>query len=259
MASGKSPLVLLHGVTMSGRAWDEVIPLVTPRHEVFALTAPGHRGGPAVTRHPATVAQLIDGIEGMLDEFGLHRPHLAGNSLGGWIAIELARRGRAASVCALSPAGFWTAGTHAQSDGVTKLRRLAALTRLTRTVQPLALQVPLVRRLGLSDIACRADRLTPSVVGQAARDLLDCTVIDDLLPTDEQIAPLDPLPCPITLAWSGRDAILPPEINGKIARERLPQAEFTVLPDVGHVPMFDDPALVARTILATTSAHTTNP
>ncbi|MBF6543769.1 alpha/beta fold hydrolase [Nocardia brasiliensis] len=256
MASTKSPLVLLHGVTMSARVWDEVIPLVTPHHEVFALTALGHRGGPPARRRPATVADLVDGAERMLYEFGLHRPHLAGNSLGGWMAIELARRGRAASVCALSPAGFWAAGTHAQSAGVTKLRRLAALTRLTRAVQPAAFQMPLVRRLGMRDIACRADRLTPSAAVQTARDLLDCAVTDDLLGTGEQIAPLDPLPCPVTLAWSSRDAILPPEVNGEIARERLPQADFELLTAVGHVPMIDDPALVARTILATTRTHT---
>ncbi|WP_433576362.1 alpha/beta fold hydrolase [Nocardia brasiliensis] len=255
MAASKSPLVLLHGATMSAQVWEEVIPLVAPHHEVFAPTALGHRGGPPVRRHPATVADLVDGAERMLDEFGLDRPHLAGNSLGGWMAIELARRGRAASVCALSPAGFWVTGTHAQSAGVTKLRRLAALTRLTHPVQPFAFQVPLVRRLGMRDVACHADRLSPSAAMRTARDLLGCTVTDDLLPAGEEIAPLDPLPCPVTLAWSSRDAILLPEVNGKIARERLPQAEFELLPDVGHVPMFDDPALVARTILATTRTH----
>ncbi|WP_067824758.1 alpha/beta fold hydrolase [Nocardia inohanensis] len=258
MASIKSPLVLLHGVTMSARVWDEVIPLLTPRHEVFGLTALGHRGGPPVQRRPATVADLVDAAEVMLDELGLHRPHLVGNSLGGWMAIELARRGRAASVCALSPAGFWSAGTHAQTGGVTKLSRLATLNRLTRTVQPLAFQLPLVRRLGMRDIACHADRLTPSAALESARDLLDCAVTGDLLATDEQIAPLDPLPCPVTLAWSSRDAILPPQINGKIARERLPRADFALLPGVGHVPMIDDPALVARTILARTREHTPN-
>jgi pimeloyl-ACP methyl ester carboxylesterase len=79
------------------------------------------------------------------------------------------------------------------------------------------------------------------------------TVYNEIFSTeDEQVAPLDPLPCPITLAWSEKDALLPVAFYGPIARERLPRATFTILPDVGHDPMMDDPALVARTILDVT-------
>jgi pimeloyl-ACP methyl ester carboxylesterase len=84
--------------------------------------------------------------------------------------------------------------------------------------------------------------------------MIGCTITDDLLATAEQIAPLDPLPCPITIAWSEHDALIPVEACDKIARERLPQASFTILPGVGHVSMIDDPDLVARTILAVTGA-----
>ncbi|WP_330256313.1 alpha/beta hydrolase [Nocardia sp. NBC_00565] len=256
MASGKSPLVLLHGVTMSAKAWDDVAPLLSAHHEVVALTALGHRGGPPVPRHPATVSDLVDGAQRMLDDLGLERVHLAGNSLGGWMAIELALRGRALTVCALSPAGFWDAGGHAQTAGVRKLRRMAGLTRLTRRIQPLALRSGLIRRVSMRDIACRADRLTPKQALAAADDLIGCAVTEDLLTTREQIATVPELPCPVTLAWSGRDAILPSQVNGSIARQRIPQARFEVLPGVGHVPMIDDPKLVARTILATTGALT---
>jgi pimeloyl-ACP methyl ester carboxylesterase len=70
---------------------------------------------------------------------------------------------------------------------------------------------------------------------------------------------LDPLPCPITLAWSGDDAILPVAVNGAIARARLPRARFEIIPGVGHVPMIDDPAGVARAILATTQRSASAP
>ena len=86
-------------------------------------------------------------------------------------------------------------------------------------------------------------------------DYLGCTVYNEIFSTDEeQIAPLDPLPCPITLAWSEKDAMLPVASYGPNARNRLPQAMFEILPDVGHDPMMDDPALVARTILMCTGA-----
>jgi pimeloyl-ACP methyl ester carboxylesterase len=254
MVSGKPPLVLLHGVTMSAKVWDELIPLLSPHHEVVALTALGHRGGPPPTRRPARVSDLIDAAQHMLDDLGFDRPHIAGNSLGGWMGIELARRGRASSVCALSPAGFWDAGTRGQTGGVGRLRRIAALTRITRRIQPLALESATIRRLTMRDIAIHADRLTPARALDAATDLLHCSITEDLLTTSEQIAPLNPLPCPITLAWSAHDAIVPAEVNGRIARERLPQARFEILPAVGHVPMIDNPGLVARTILASTGA-----
>ncbi|WP_280487645.1 alpha/beta fold hydrolase, partial [Nocardia farcinica] len=180
-------------------------------------------------------------------------------SLGGWIAIELALRGRASSVCALSPAGFWNPGGHGQTAAVRKLRRLGALTRATHRVQPLVFCSATIRRLAMRDIACHADRLTPAQALTAATDLVECAATEDLLATDEYISAVPDLPCPITLAWSGADAILPPEVNGRIARERLPQARFEILPGVGHVPMIDDPELVAATILATTGTAVPGP
>ncbi|WP_405164247.1 alpha/beta hydrolase [Nocardia sp. NBC_01499] len=254
MISDRPPLVLLHGIAMSAKAWENVTPLLVAHHEVVTLTALGHRGGAPVTRRPAQISDLVDDMERALDDLGLERAHLAGNSLGGWIAIELARRGRADSVCALSPAGFWDAGGTGQTTGVVKLRRTFALTRLTRRIQPLAMRSRLVRWLGMRDVARRADRLTPAQALDAARDLLGCTVIDDLLGNHEQIAPLTELPCPITLAWSANDAILPVDVNGRVARARIPKARFEILPGVGHVPMIDDPALVAATILASAGA-----
>jgi len=86
------------------------------------------------------------------------------------------------------------------------------------------------------------------------KDSLACAVVNDLSADAWHIATLNPLPCPITIAWAEKDTLLPLELCRTVARERLPQATFTVLPDVGHGPMLDDPELVARTILAVTGA-----
>ena len=251
MDTGRPALVLLHGVTMSARAWGEVVPLLSATHEVHTLTLPGHRGGPTVRRRPATVSDIVDATESKLDDLALDRPHIAGNSLGGWVGIELARRGRAASVCALSPAGFWDQGEVSQDHASSRLRRQAALTRVGRPIAPWVLRSRTVRRVSMRDIAARGDRLSAAQALEAADDLLGCSIRDDILGTTEQVAPLDPLPCPVTLAWSEADAVVPLATNGRIARERVPGAAFVVLPGVGHVPMIDDPSLVARTILAT--------
>jgi pimeloyl-ACP methyl ester carboxylesterase len=134
----------------------------------------------------------------------------------------------------------------------------AGMARLTRPIAGFALRSATVRRLLFRGTAAEhGDRISAQRAVEFVDDYLGCTVSSEILSTDEeQIAPLDPLPCPITLAWSEKDAMLPVAAYGPNARERLPHATFIVLKEVGHVPMIDDPALVARTILACTGAAT---
>src|SRR4051794_28088639 len=249
-ANPGNPLVLLHALGMSPRVWEDVRPLLEREYEVVALPSLGHCGGTTPASRPVRVGDLVDDVERALDERGLHRPHIAGNSLGGWVAIELARRGRARTVCALSPAGFWTARSPDHLAGVRKIRRSVRMARLGRGLPTsLLFRLAAVRRLVMRDVAEHGERLSAAQLAAATQDLLDCTVTEDMLDIDEEIAPLDPLPCPITLAWSGKDRLLPAEINGVVARRRLPGASFIELPGVGHAPMIDDPAAVAQAIL----------
>lgn len=222
------------------------------------MTTAGHRGGSSAPRRPVRVDDLVDDAERYLDRHGLKSPHIAGLSLGGWMAIELARRGRAASVCALAPAGFWTPGDASQTQARKQIRKLAAmgrLARLPRSLIAVGLKPATVRRLGLRDVACHGERLTQEQSVQTLDDIAGCTLDpDDLLGSDEQIAPLDPLPCPVTIAWSGNDAIIRVPACDKVAHERMPKASFTTMPGVGHDPMIDDPALVTETILTAAGA-----
>jgi pimeloyl-ACP methyl ester carboxylesterase len=250
------PLVLLHGVTGSERMWTRVVPLLAPHHDTIALTALGHKGGRACTAN-VSLAELVDDTERELDDLGVEHAHLAGNSMGGWIALELARRGRALSVCALSPAGCWQAGASDQTVAIGRLRAIVRLVQRTRAILPLVARSSLVRRIAMRDNAVHGDRLTPEELIDLADDLLACTARDDLLSTSEQLAPLDPLPCPVVVAWSGCDRIFPPAINGVRARELMPAAYHMELPGVGHVPMLDDARLVASTILQTTRLTST--
>jgi pimeloyl-ACP methyl ester carboxylesterase len=264
MASIKPALVLLHPFLVSGAVWQDVVPLLSSDHRVFTPTLLGHSGGPPVRRRPATIWDVVDAAEAYLDENGLQRPHLAGNSLGGFVAIELARRGRAATVCALSPAGLWVGGRGpaARAPAARKVHKLAAVSRLTALagpVGPLIFKSAVVRRLSLRFLnsARHGDRLAAGKLVELTRTIVACSVGREVLSTDEeQVAPLDPLPCPITLAWAEKDTLLPAATYGAVARERLPRAAFEILPDVNHVPMLDDPELVARTIRAVTGAVT---
>ncbi len=202
-------------------------------------------------RRPVTIWDVIDESERYLDECGLDRPHLAGHSMGGLMALELARRGRAASVCAFSPGGLWSDDLRAQV--AKRVRRQLALGRLMRPITPLLMKSPGVRRRVLTDATLHGDRLSYERAIELMEVPLDCTIVDDVFNNaDEQVAPIDPLPCPTTIAWGEKDRILPVEVCGAIARDRLPGATFTVLPGLPHTPTIDDPELVASTILAVT-------
>jgi pimeloyl-ACP methyl ester carboxylesterase len=246
------PLLLLHGLMMSADAWADVIPLLADQHEVIAPTAVGHRGGPPLIGK-ATIRALTDETERLLDVRGLDRVHVAGNSMGGWMAIELARRGRALTVCAFSPAGFWTPGTPDETRASNMVRRTRRRVRVVRPLAPALLRFAYMRRQAMRDVAIHGERFTLAQALGAVRDVACCLAAEEMLRPSEGVAPLDPLPCPMTLAWSANDKILPPDVYGATARERLPQAKYLLLPGVGHVPMIDNPRLCADTILATTA------
>jgi pimeloyl-ACP methyl ester carboxylesterase len=249
--SEREPLVLLHGLTMSGRAWHATRAFLGDDFDVYTPTALGHAGGRTPTRRPVKILDVVDDAERTLDDLGLGTAHLAGNSMGGWVALELARRGRAISVTALSPAGTWEPTSREHRRTRNALARAGADARRTRALLPLVLHVPQIRRFAMRGTSADGARLTPHEIIAAADDLLGCTVLDDLLATTEALPPLDAPGTAITVAWSGDDVLLLEAVNGAIARARIPGANHIILPGVGHVPMLDDPALVAATIRAT--------
>lgn len=252
MTSARSALVLLHGLTMSETAWRDVVPLLADHHQVYTPNALGHRGGPSVQRRPVTMSDVVDAAEHYLDEHGLDRPHVAGNSLGAFMAIELARRGRAATVCALATPGLWFPGDGLQARAMDPRGR--ALGHLMRPVLPLMFRLAAVRRSAMRDLAVHGGRLTPAQAVAIIGDSLACAIFDDISADEWHIAPLDPLPCPITVVWSEKDRVLPMAEFASALPKLLPQATSKVLAGVGHVPMIDDPGLVAKTILDVTGA-----
>ena len=157
----RPPLVLLHGVTNSARIWDEVAPLLSDDYDLIVPTSTGHRGGPA-KQGILTISGLVDEAEATMDQLGLTAAHLAGNSMGGWIAIELARRGRALSVCALSPAGCWTPGEQDETHATSTIRRARRLARIASPLAQVALRSARIRRHTLRAAALHGNRITPA-------------------------------------------------------------------------------------------------
>src|SRR3954469_20102024 len=112
-----SPLLLLHGFTDTWRTWDLVLPALERAHDVLAVTLAGHAGGPPIAGEIDETA-VLDAVELALDEAGWETAHVVGNSLGGYVALQLAARGRAKTVVALAPAGGWADGDDSYKDAL---------------------------------------------------------------------------------------------------------------------------------------------
>jgi len=246
----RAPIVLLHGATSSARVWDPLLPTLSPKFTVFAPNLAGHRGGPQLPNGSrAVVDRIVDATCRQLDEAAIDTAHLVGNSLGGWVALELARRGRALSVLALSPAGAW----RSHRD----LRRLLVLFRAGGAIgrakhMPNLLARKRMRRILLLLMAEHADRMTPAQVAAAFEDISGCTALPEILDGARDNGPIKPVSdvgCRVRIAWGLRDRMLPFMRYGAPMLAAVPDAEFKLIPAVGHVPMIDDPALVANVIL----------
>src|SRR4051794_41634827 len=106
------PLVLIHGFSGTAGIWEPILPALREHHDVTNVNLVGQCGGdPFPDGVTPSLNALADGIEADMDKAGIEKAHLVGNSLGGWLALELAHRGRALTVVALSPAGGWEPGS----------------------------------------------------------------------------------------------------------------------------------------------------
>ena len=202
-------MVLLHGITNSCRTWLPVLPALESEHDVLALTLAGHYGAaPLPAGVTASVSALTDAAERALDEAGFDAAHLVGNSLGGWVAFELAKRGRAASVVAFSPAGGRPRTSPEEARRVA--RKIDLGFRLARVLSPVAgplTRFPIGRRALFSQLAAHPERIPPQEAAYRLRALAGCAVLPGLLAS---IVPRQPsawtrsaVPC----CWSGRPAI----------------------------------------------------
>ena len=244
------PLLLLHGLAMSWRAWRPLLASLRTDHHVIAPTLPGHRGGPAAPAD-VNVTWLADYLETMLDEEGHDRVHVVGNSLGGWLALELACRGRALSVTAVSPAGAWRNGSD-QRRVHTLLRAAHVVNRVPPAASPVsaAMVSPLVRRAVLRGLMERGDRVPLRDALGILRDANACRVVPALLRAGrhDRFESTDELPCPVRVVWGRRDRVIPYERHGRPLIARLPDAAQVSLPGAGHVPTWDAPVLLTSLV-----------
>lgn len=245
------PLLLLHPFSMSHHVWRGVAPALADEFEVFAPTLPAHWGGLPLPAHDVDVPHLADGVEQMLDDLGWETCHIAGNSLGGWTAFELARRGRARSVTAIAPAGGWAGRSIASvALGLGFLASWPAI----RLAAPYANDRALLRSSYLRFVSgnLAAVRLEDSADAMAAA--YGCTgylpLLWNALRTGHGVQGLDEVHVPVQLVLCGRDRIVPARWFARHYLDGLPDATVTRLDECGHVPMLEAPDEVADTIRA---------
>ncbi|MDI5973418.1 alpha/beta fold hydrolase [Streptomyces sp. SL13] len=245
------PLVLLHGIGHHRQAWDPVVAALAERREVVTVDLPGFGESPAQPAGlPYSLDTAVTVFGAFFDALGLRVPHVAGNSLGGLIALRLAQAGRARSVTALSPGGFWNAPEAVYTFTLLKAMRRGALALPPGAIERMARR-PLGRRALTGAICADPVRRDPRTVVAETMAMREATGFDATLAVgsgggrfrggvDERT--------PVTIAWGDRDRMLPRR-QGVRAGHAIPHARLIRLPRCGHVPMNDDPALVARVLL----------
>jgi pimeloyl-ACP methyl ester carboxylesterase len=249
-AGAGEPLVLLHGFMDAWRIWELVLPPLEGGHEVLAPTLPGHAGGPPL-RGTISHELFADAVEQVMDDAGFATAHLAGNSLGGFVALQLAARGRARSVVALAPAGGWATDDQAPRELLELQRHLHAQVRALAPSADAIAATPEGRRRATAWICEHGEDLPPELVADMIVAVARCDadpLIDYALESDWTLE-AELVDCPVRIVWGTADRLLPwPSAAVRFRHEWLPRADWVELDGVGHAPQLDAPLETAALI-----------
>jgi pimeloyl-ACP methyl ester carboxylesterase len=236
---GQGPtLLLLHPLGADRRVWDPVIERLAEQREVIAVDLPGFGESPPLHQTP-TPAALAEAVAAELRGIGIDRAHVAGNSLGGWVALEMALAGRANSVTAIAPAGLWP-------EPLMPKRAVArTLARVALPVLDAVLAAAAGRRVLLAGSVAVPDRVPPRAAAHLVRAYATApgfSAANEAMRA-ARFDGLERIQVPVTLVW--------PEYDRLVGRpRRLPENTRSIaLKGCGHIPMWDDPVAVAKVLL----------
>lgn len=222
------------------------------RCEVFAPALAGHWGGPEFVRDRYSAHTLADHLEAQLDDLGWRTCHIAGNSLGGWLGFELARRGRARTLTAIAPAGGWKTPSPTQILAGAKIMPMIPILEIARRLGDSPVRSRIVRWAMAHLLTKNTRAVPPAEVSAVILAALHCPALTDLtLGTlrGPSLADMSDLTTPIRLILADSDRVLPPAVHGRRFLRELPAgADRIMLNRAGHVPMLEDPERVANLI-----------
>jgi pimeloyl-ACP methyl ester carboxylesterase len=243
--------VLLHGIGASRRTWDPVVPSLGAHFTVIAVDLPGFGDSDPLPAHvEPTPAALAAATAELLGELGVTNPHLGGNSLGGWVALELAAIRPAASLTLLSPAGLWR-GDAPLYNGVS-LRASRWLSSHAGALLSFLVGSRLGRALVLGQTHGRPMRLTAEYARGVIHAMGSCPSFEEVLSAtvNRRFLATAPIGAPVTVAFGSRDRLLLRR-QSRHVDQLPPGTRVEALPGCGHVPMADDPDAVTATITQT--------
>ncbi len=249
------PLILIHGTGSRLQVWDPVVPALRNHFDVVAVDLPGFGQTPA--SGAGTVGSLTGAVADFADELGLQRPHVAGNSVGGSIALELAARGVARSATAFSPTAFWSTSGNLWFQAA--MRGVHGLGTALRPALPALLGNRVGRTALFGLFVGKPWHLDPRTAHEDATGVLDAAGFAALMRSLRTYsARTGVADVPVTIAWGARDHLLTYRTQSRRARAALPNANHTTLARCGHIPFYDDPEQCVATILATASWKATS-
>ncbi len=235
------PLVLIHPLGGDRGVWEPVTERLAQRFDVIAVDMPGFGESLQLPQEvDATAPALAATVVATLDALGLETAHVAGNSLGGWVALEFAKSDRCLSVTGLCPAGFWQRPLGPRPEHARRAARVLAPTlgALLRSERG--------RRLVLRSAVAHPEHVPPAAARRLVRAYALSPGFDRA--NDEMRKTLfegfDAIDVPITLAWAEHDRLVAPP------RTVPAGVETAFLRDCGHMPTWDDPERVAEVIEA---------
>jgi pimeloyl-ACP methyl ester carboxylesterase len=233
------------------RTWDLVLPALERGNEVLALTLPGHAGGPPI-EGPISRELFPDAVERAMDEAGFDDAHIVGNSLGGFVALQLATRGRARSVVALAPAGGWAEGDDSVRDLLGFERQLQEQVRASAAHADAIASTQDGRRRATALLTTNYEHIPPELVAHLIVGIAKCeaapALVDYALGSTWTLD-AERITCPVRIVWGTDDRLLPwPSAAARFARAWLPNADWVELDGVGHAPQLDVPLETAELI-----------
>jgi pimeloyl-ACP methyl ester carboxylesterase len=238
------PLVLLHPLGAHRGVWDPIVERLRDRRELITVDLPGFGDSPPLEDLTPTPRALAGAVSGLLETLDIPRPHVAGNSLGGWVALELGLLGAARSVIGISPAGLWPGPL------VPKPVRAHKLARSLLPLAGAAAANPLGRRLLLASAVAHPGRVPAADAARLVRAYARASgfqAVNDAMRAGV-FTGLERIRVPVTLVWPEHDRLVnrPPWLPDNV--------RSVVLDDAGHVPMWDAPDELARILLERTAA-----
>lgn len=250
------PMVCLHGFTDTWRTWELVLPVLERHHDVLAPTLPGHAGGPPLSGD-AGVSRVADAIEDAMDESGFQTAHIVGNSLGGYIALHLAARGRAESVVALAPAGGWAKGDESYKE---TFDHFTAMQRSLQAAAPHAEAIVASsegRRRATRFITSNFEHIPTGLLADLMRGAAGCREVGPMIENATREGwdlDAERITCPVRVVWGTEDKLLVwPSAAARFANDWMPHADWVELDGVGHCPQLDIPLETAHLIVGFTA------